>query len=477
MKPIFAIFAIALMGCSNSNDSKVTLEQTRAASQVRSAWEKELRPVSMETELEGVARISAKVTQEGKVDFVPFRFDGKSFIAENPSWTADTASAVCGAFPVSLSDTLDLSAPFSERLFGKESGRSIGERLYIKMNFKSSMALLRFNIESNNLKDVLEALTLMGSEAATTGKYSPYNGRWTEIGGKGMPCKLRVDRLLNGGGNHDFYLIPADAAQSISLVALVNGKEFVFENKIPPLAAGSMTQINLELGKQLIAKSSWVDNERKIEIKSVNQVDTVKVGNYLRKDGYIVAKRDTLCVAIVIETDGKHGKAVAIEDYQSLCTFGYKTLTSNILFQTIDGKRTEGVINDNDASDEEYLVFKPDMPYSDKCAFGYMDGARLTNALRNTIVKHEEASMLTVTEKHPSSYVPSLGEMAKLYYLLQPYSHAEVGSLIEPLSGEYATSSESTEHTFYGIAMDKGIVMSNYSKQYAQLKLRLFYLF
>ena len=85
--------------------------------------------------------------------------------------------------------------------------------------------------------------------------------------------------------------------------------------------------------------------------------------------------------------------------------------------------------------------------------------------------------MLNQVEKRHCSYVPSLAEMAQIFYLLQPYSHSNLSELVEPFNGEYLTCSESSDHNFYGIEIGKGIVMPNYSKQYAKLKLRLFYLF
>lgn len=260
---------------------------------------------------------------------------------------------------------------------------------------------------------------------------------------------------------------------------MVSGKEYVFETKLPPLNAGSMTQLNLmveESGK-LTPKSSWVDNERKSDLQNVVTVDSVAVGNYLRKDGLIVAKRDTMTVAVVYRTDGRHGKAIAIEDLPGTYSFGSKSMSSGTIFATIDGQRTEGIINDSLSSEEERLIFKPDMPYTAETAFGYKDGANLTSVMLRNKGKRTENAMLSIVGKNHSSYIPTLAEMAEAYFMLQPYAHTKLFDMIEPFVGEYITISESTGHNFYGIDMAKGVVMSNYSKQYAQLKLRLFYLF
>ena len=477
MKTIIPILALALAACSSPGETKVTLEQTRMASEVRSAWQKELRPVRVTTDIQVPGKIGVMISNaEGKL-FLPFSFDGTAYTAGEHGFAVDTASTVKVCWPEVSADIAILHAPFSERLHAGEVARNVESAINLKVKFSSAMALLRFNLGSGNIKDVFNSLTLKGPEIATKGKYDAYEGKWIETDGKGMAIRLGAECLLNNGRNHDFYLVPVDVDQDISLVAVVNGEEKVFTTKIPPIAAGSMTQINLELGKQLTAKSSWVDNERKIEIATVEGLDSVCVGNYLRRDGLVVAKRDTMSVAVVIETDGKHGKAVAIEDWPDQCSFGHKSLSSGRLFSTIDGQRKEGIINNPEVSADEELIYKPSMPYPDTCAFGYDDGAELTQQLKASIIRYDDDSAFAATDREPCSYVPSLAEMARLYYLFQPYSKSTVGEQIEPLSDEYLTCSESTENTLYGIDMSKGIVMCNYSKQYARMKLRLFYLF
>lgn len=467
--------------CGKSEEKRPSLEQTRAAIEVRDAWREELKPVEITASgaITGADKIGVKLTSDGKTDFHAFVGTSDCFRAEQPSLMADTASVVSACWPLSSTDTLSLTAPFSDRIFGTESGRTVGAKLSLQMNFRSSMALLRFCIGSDNLTDVLESLALKGESVATRGKYIPYNGKWIEKSGEGMPVGIDADCMVNSGRNHDFYLIPCDAASDIVLSAMVNGREYLFKTKIPPLSAGSMTQLNLMMDKngQLLPKSSWVDNQYKCDLRKVAVVDTVRVGHYLRKDGQVVAKRDTMTVAVVFQTDGRHGKAVAIEDAPGTFSFGGKNLTSGTIYETIDGQRNEGVINDPSSSEDDKLIYKPEIPYSDNTAFGYSNGAMLTSRLIKGKGGKDEGTMLMEVEKHHCSYVPTLAEMAQIFYLLQPYTHSNLPELIEPFNGEYLTCSESSDHNYYGIEMGKGIVMSNYSKQYAKLKLRLFYLF
>lgn len=473
--------ALICASCGGSDEKRPSLEQTRAAIEVRDAWRDELKPVEITASgaITGADRIGVRLISDGKTDFHSFVGTPDCFNPEQPSLMADTASVVSACWPLSSSDTLSLTAPFSDRIFGYESGRTVGARLSLQMKFQSSMALLRFCFEGDNITDVLESLTLKGEYVATRGKYIPYNGKWIEKSGEGMPVGIDADCLANSGRSHDFYLIPCDAASDIVMSAVVNGKEYLLKTKIPPLSAGSMTQINLKTDKtgMLLPKSSWVDNQYKRNLQKVAVVDTVKTGHYLRKDGLIVAKRDTMTVAVVFQTDGRHGKAVAIEDVPGTFCFGDKNLTSGIIFGTIDGQRNEGIINDSSSSEEERLIYKPEIPYSENTAFGHKDGAELTSRLLSKKVGKEDGSMFSEVEKHHCSYIPTLAEMAQAFYLLQPYSHSNLTSLIEPFNGEYLTCSESSDHNYYGIEMSKGVVMPNYSKQYAKLKLRLFYLF
>ena len=85
--------------------------------------------------------------------------------------------------------------------------------------------------------------------------------------------------------------------------------------------------------------------------------------------------------------------------------------------------------------------------------------------------------MLQEAARHPGSYVPSLGELAKLYYLLECAKPSKLKGLIAPLQGEYLTSSESGKDSFYLMDFTNGIVTGGLSKRYARAKLRLFYLF
>ena len=71
----------------------------------------------------------------------------------------------------------------------------------------------------------------------------------------------------------------------------------------------------------------------------MQRVDSVEVGHYLQRDGGICTERDSNSIAVVVETDGRQGKAVALRDCEGRYCHSRKALTVGKSFQTIDGKR------------------------------------------------------------------------------------------------------------------------------------------
>ena len=131
------------------------------------------------------------------------------------------------------------------------------------------------------------------------------------------------------------------------------------------------------------------------------------------------------------------------------------------------------------------------MPYTEKCALGYFQGEMLTHKLLTSTTSLTDLlstthasitlprkSMLEAALKQPGSYVPSLAEMAKLYYSLHPFNGNPLAAKgFKSPSGEYLTSTEQSDKSFYMIDFERGIITGGLSKQYSKLQLRLFYLF
>ncbi|WP_373111600.1 hypothetical protein [Bacteroides caccae] len=500
---LFLSSALLLAACGERQATKsATVEAQQTAGKIRQVWATACRPLTitlegMEAGLPGIGvymhLTDATDTERNAFYGVPFIYDNGRYVAqEHHTVTADTLAAIYACFPyrqgLAADDSLVLAAPFGENLYGVETARHTGKEISVEMDWHSSMVLLGIGCESDRLQERLDGLALTGENLYEQAVYQPYLGKWRPVGKGGTLNATDADCLLNNGRKHDFYLVPTDTEGAVTIAATIDGHPYAVRTTLPPMQAGSLVRLNLRKGKEgLAVNGSWVETRRKLRYQPVQRVDSVEVGHYLQKDGRICPQRDSNSIAMVVETDGRHGKAVALRDSEGRYCYSGKVLTSGKTFQTIDGKRKEGVINPRQTDeivDENKLIFTSGMPYGEQCAFGYADGADLTQRLIDKYRQTEHAyrrnggllarkEMLAEVEQHPGSYVPSLAELAQLYH------HRQLGETVgcEPMRGEYLTVSESSDKTFYLIDMENGIVTGTLSKQYASLRLRLFYLF
>lgn len=516
MRYLFILIGtILLSACGNKTQTEHSLEAQQTAEKTRENWDNAKRPfeVSIEglstQELEALSTIGVYTHPKDATEEESLAFQGAVFMKdESGSYQTSDRNAVatdstarlyvCYPYHKGLkeNDTILLNAPFQENLYGREVQREYGRRVSVKVNMVSAMALLRITCGSNHVQDWLEGLNIVGEGIFSKVQYLPYQGRWFGMTADGSIAARQANCLLNNGRSFDYYLIPTETASTVTILAKVNQKSYAVKTTLPPLRTGSLTQINLhKTTNGLTVNSSWVDTRHAILGNNrVSEVDTVKVGYYLQKGGYISDKRDTSSVAIVIQTDGKRGKAVALEDCEGRFCFGNGSLTSGKVFATIDGKRKEGIVNPTQAQevgDAEKIIFKPGIPYGTNCALGYTNGAELTTLLigKSQVKDTDDALhadrglslsrkvMIDEVQRHPGSYVPSLAEMTALYYQLR-FSERDTGwGQFEIPSGEYLTSSESASQSFFMMDMGNGIITGTLSKQYAKMQLRLFYLF
>lgn len=509
------IGTILLSACGKRTQREHSLEAQQTAEKTRENWDSAKRPfevsiVGLSTqEMEALSSIGIYANPKDATEEEQFAFQGAAFMKDgNGSYQTSDRNAVatdstaqlyvCYPYRKGLKDkdTILLNTPFGENLYGREVQREYGRTVSVKVNMVSAMALLRITCGSNDVQDRLEGVNISGKGIYTKAMYLPYQGRWLGMTADGSVTARQADCLLNNGRLFDYYLIPTEMAGTVTILVKINQKNYAVKTTLPPLRAGSLTQINLhKTANGLTVNSSWVDTRHTILGNNrVSEIDTVKVGYYLQKGGYISGKRDTSSVAIVIQTDGKHGKAVALKDCEGKFCFGNSPLTSGRMFATIDGKRKEGIVNPKQAQgvgDAERIIFKPGIPYGTDCALGFTNGAELTTLLigksqlkdtgdapdADTGLSLSRKMMIDEAQRHPGSYVPSLAEMTALYYQLRCSEKGTVWGQFEIPSGEYLTSSESTSQSFYMMDMENGIITGTLSKQYAKMQLRLFYLF
>lgn len=501
----FLIICIGLLlaSCGGKEQPKSTVSAIESGEKTRMEWQKARKPVEIHIEgLEGTTPAWPRLgvymdvsatTPEARQAFAGAMFTrkGDAYVSANHyAVTSDTAANISVCYPfrkgLGTNDTLHLAAPFDENLYGVETVRRFGNAIQPTFRLQSSMALLRIVCESNDLRDRLDGITLIGENIYTEANYQPYTGKWLDKKANGGIQAKSADCLLNNGRRHDFYLIPTETACPVTITIRINAKDHALRTMLPPLTAGSMTHLSICKSREGVAiNGSWVETERSLSYEHrMMPVDSVQVGYYLQRNGTIQAERDTLSIAVVVETDGKHGKAVALSDCDGMSVFSGNNLSSGRQFPTIDGTLHEGIINPTgDTPEDDKIIYKPGMPYPDDCALGYGDGASLTQGLVEANGQNKQGSpwgrqtMLQEIARHPGSYVPSLGELAGLYYLLECDKSFSLKGLTDPLQGEYLTCSESGKDSFYLMDFVNGVVTGGLSKRYFQAKLRLFYLF
>ena len=485
--------------CADGSRQGHRPEALHVAERTRESWTESKRTV--EVEIEGRTQAELDILKEVSLaaDFreataiereafsgIICTQAGSCFVPEKKALTADSTALFWISYPAysgkTTADTLTLHAPFGEHLYGIETGRTLEEHVIrVKMQLASSMAVLRLHVESEDLRDRIGSFTLMSDNLWAAGRYQPYTGKWQPMHRGGTIRTKDIDCLLNNGREHDIHLIPTDTASHVTLIARINGQDHALRTTLPPLHRGTLTQLNLRQEKgKLSVENSWVETTRTIVAPPPAKAEVIRPGYYLQSDGRVVSEYGDSSIAVVIETDGKHGKAIALRDEDGRHLFAGRDISSTYIFSTIDGATAEGRLNpvqDNPLDTINKVVYKPGMPYGEDTALGYMDGAHLTQLLLNAAGISETESMITQAKTHKGSYVPTLGELAKVYYLQQPYAHHTFPEGYEPLEGGHLSSSESSQKTYYFLDFTTGDTSGSISKRYTPMKLRLFYLF
>lgn len=478
--------ALFLAGCSRNTRKGDALSAHQTAEKVKDSWSKMSKPLEIEVtgrtkgELEAIGSLAVWLDGMEGGKAVEFRFDGKVFKPTVPVLADSTASPhVCYPFLPSLhpADTVTISHPLGERLAGQiQSVTQTNDKTKITMKLEELTALLRLILKSDNISDVMQILEIQGDCVSTAAFLIPLKGKLAGTrADAGNVCSPNKDCLLNNGIPHDFNLIPTEDSGEIQIFLKINGKKLSISTTLPPLRRGSITELRLHVSNgKLSVGSSWVDTKHPFVKPSVFGTDSVRIGHFLQRNGTLTSKFDENTLACVIQTDGRHGKAVALDDNSTSNWFGKKSFRTGHIFDTADGKLREGYFG-QPQEDEEHIVFSPRIRYPGSCALGFDDGAALTQG----ILRHADSHALkNFQDKRvlPSAYIPSLAEMARLAYHLEKHKDSMPAFFKMP-EGIYATSSESGEDTFYSIDMTGWFVTAYNSKEHSDMKTRLFYLF
>lgn len=326
-------------------------------------------------------------------------------------------------------------------------------------------AILRIRLDSETPVDVLTRLDF---------KYGVEDDHYEAIN--------RPDQMLTHPYERDFVVIPTGSHTELEFRAVVSDSFYTARTIIPHLWVDTRTQINLNLAKgQLRVVSSWIEECQGEVSEAVSKPDTIMVGHYLSLDGTIHEDYVPTSVAVVVETDGRHGKAVALTDVDGEWVFSYGGCSSGQVFKTLEGRAVEGILDKRrtEADSLGLLFYSPGLPYPDGCAFAHNQGYRLCESLSERAGDlSSPADMMRTVSLKSGAYVPSAAEMAGLYNLImgngsRPFSCRHLTAL----SGGYLTSSESSEDTVYSMDFTQGALTGHTSKRFTPLHVRLFYLF
>lgn len=487
--PYIIMSAVLLLtGCAGKHHKDDALTAQHTAERIKETWAKVEKPLEITVsgrsveELKAIGSIGVwfEGIEGGKA--MEFRYDGKTFkpSTSTPVKVDSTVIPyVCYPFQpdINLYDTIQINHPIRQLLVGKLLSRQEqSDKIIINMEMSDFTALLRIRLQSDNITDILQGITIMGQFPKW--RLLAFKGQWISDRYSLAEYENCEDCLLNNGLCHDFNLVPSEDAKDIAVRIIVDGKAYKVSTTLPPMPIASTTELRLNLSKgKLTVGSSWVDSKRKFEATNDLQPDTIKVGHYLQEDGRLSDTYDSQSIAVVYSTNGKHGIAVGLTDCNAAYVFGKREYQTGHLFTTIDGIHREGLFSKTaQAKDADgSVVFDKRETYPKTSAFGYRQGWILTKEILNHSSSKVREAFHNATILH-TAYIPSLAEMAGLAQH-QELLKEKAGEAYRPLTSCYLTSSESGKDTFYAIDVTNGFISAYNSKDFPRANLRLFYLF
>lgn len=478
---IMIVFLI-LSGCSKAPKKDEALPAHNAAIQVKEEWSKVEKPLELviedrsQEELQAIGSIAVAI--EGQSAVSTFTLRDSVFVPSAPI-LADSTVRATGFYPDRpdfLSDTLAFGVPMPSILIGRQTSViQTKDKITVKMKLNEITALLRVKLESDNPTDILKILSLSGR--FVTGIREPNSGKWLEVRTSGDITSAYSDCILNNGRVHTFNLLPSEHSNELGIAMEVGENVFTGSVEIPPLRAGSVTELRLRLTKgKLSVGSSWVDTEHTFEKPYPGTGQAIEIGHYLNKDESFSTSLTDESVAIVIDTDGKHGKAVSLTDNDNADIFTGNYFGFGATFDTVDGKFSEGCFNASLAEDDESkIAFSPNVNYRGDTAFSLRCGAISTN---KALLKVGESRRNTFLDNldFPTAYVPSLFELAQLAQYVATHQE-DLPEGFEVPENYLISCCEKDKTSFYSLHVLSCRITHHNSMRYSTASLRLFYLF
>lgn len=478
---LIMIVFLVLSACSSSSKQEESVSAREISQQVKEQWQKVDKPLEIEVlgrskeELSTIGCIGVAVN--GKVH--EFQYHDSLFVCKDRIMVDSTVivKAIYPYRPDMLSDSLFFDVPMPEILIGKQTETvQSNDKIIARMKLNDISALLRIKLESDNLTDVLTFLSLSGD--FVTNIREPNDGMWVEVRIAKSLVSCYRDVLLNSGRDHTFNLMPSETPTDLGVTVSVEDKNYTTEVELPPLRPGSVTELHLRISdSKLSVVSSWVDTEHDFMRQPVYDTPEVEVGQFLQSDGLISKTYNKDCIALVIETDGRHGKAVSLTDNDKANIFyGSDGAEFANKFETIDGKHNEGLFFKSDLDvDHNQLLFSPKASYPRSAAFSLESGADMMNkALAST--DSENRLRFMENRLFPTAYVPSVKELALLGRFISK-NEEMLPEQFDEVFDFYITCCEYGDDKFFTVNPWTFAITGYNSKMYTLAKLRLFYLF
>ncbi len=491
VRPIIFLSIMAMLFCAcagkNGQDNALTAHNT--VERVREEWSKVEKPLTItvidrdKEELEAIGSIGVFLSDNPEETVSEFRFDGKTFRALNDVSVDSTVIPIViypyqpGLHP---KDSIGTDSEIGAMFIGiYDSTTQTPENINVKMKLKEITALLRLKIKSDSITDVLEGIDVNCERGMAANHLRPFNGEWIETRATRSLRTVLTNCMVNNGRYHDFHMIPTEEAGEIIIGVKVNGRYLSVGTTLPPMRAGSITELRLTISdNKLNIGSSWVDTRHPFTKPAAKANAKVQPLQYLRTDGTITETYDANCVAIVIDTDGKHGNAVALADIPGGMMFKGSDFSTGVAFQTVDGQFSEGCFAPGTmqgSESENNIAFNPNVRYSSKCALVHRNGGVLTSKLV-TNCNLEVLEEFTSQAKLGTAYIPTVYELVWLSFFLEKNKDLLPTGFKMP-DGPYTTCCESGSDTFYSVDIANKKISAHNSKQYPNTNLRLFYLF
>lgn len=315
--PVISIIVPLMMcSCTGNTANTDSLPAHNTMEKIREEWSRVEKPLVItvtersRAELEAIGSIGVFLTDSPEETALEFHFDGEKFSPLTPV-TVDSTVTPVAVYPYRAGlhpgDSIEAAGNIGTFFVGiHESTTQTNENINVKMRLKDITAMLRLEIRSDSIGDILDGIELKCNHGIAASHMRPFNGEWIETRAARSIRTVLTDCMVNNGRYHDFHMVPTSESGELTIGLKVNGRFVYVSTTVPPMREGSITELRLSISTgRLNIGSSWVDTKHPFCKENKEQADSIKVLNFLQNDGTITGTCDDKSIAMVIETDGE----------------------------------------------------------------------------------------------------------------------------------------------------------------------------